>query len=131
VRLRSAGGFGVALVASMVVACGGGTGVRSPEREAAAPRELAKDEGGETASTARPNSDETAASRPSCNDETCFPCGTGFCLRGFYCDEGAKDGAACSWLPACPKGATCDCLKRALGSCTCETESGGAHVRCE
>lgn len=135
-RLVSVAKLGVALVvlvAPFVVACGGGgagAGARSPEKDLA-PSKPANDIGDEPAASTGPTSDETAASAPRYSDETCFPCGTGFCLRGFYCDDGAKGGAACSWLPACPKGASCDCLKRELRSCTCETENGGAHVRCE
>jgi hypothetical protein len=121
----------VVLMAPIAIACGGGSaGARSPE-EGRAPSKPAAAAAEETAPDPGPASDETQSSAPRCNDETCFPCGAGFCLRGFYCDEGAKGGAACSWLPDCPKGATCDCLKRALRSCACETENGGAHVRCE
>ncbi|HMJ14278.1 MAG TPA: hypothetical protein VK524_22840 [Polyangiaceae bacterium] len=75
---------------------------------------------------------ETAApSLPSCEDGTCFTCGDTICLSGFYCDTGAAGGPACSWLPACTKGASCGCVKKELGAgCSCEERSGGLHVTC-
>ena len=54
------------------------------------------------------------------------------CPKGFYCDEQAEGGPACSWLPDCPENADCVCVKAALGSgCSCEEYGdGGPHVTC-
>jgi hypothetical protein len=74
---------------------------------------------------------ESAVSEPTadCSDGTCFQCGAGLCPSGFYCDEGARGGAACSWLPGC---AGCACLRDKLSpQCPCEERSGNAFVRCQ
>jgi hypothetical protein len=66
-----------------------------------------------------------------CDDGTCTACGQGFCPTGYYCDEKAKGGPACSWLPECADRATCGCVTGALGSgCSCEERSGGVYVTC-
>jgi hypothetical protein len=68
---------------------------------------------------------------PSCDDGTCFRCGDGICPSGFYCDEDAKGGAACAWLPSCAESASCACVKQALGvSCRCQEQAGGISVSC-
>src|SRR5690606_21298991 len=73
-----------------------------------------------------------ARTGPDCSDGTCFVCGDGMCPMGFYCDEQATGGAACSWLPECAETASCDCVQEVLGSsCSCEVDaSGGPHVSC-
>jgi hypothetical protein len=54
------------------------------------------------------------------------------CPQGWYCDESAKDGAACSWLPECGKKLDCACVGKALGSgCACSEAQGGLHVKCK
>jgi len=76
---------------------------------------------------------EAADQGPSlpCDDGTCSACGRGFCPTGYYCDEKAKGGAACSWLPECADRATCGCVTAALGSsCACEERGGGVYVTC-
>jgi len=66
-----------------------------------------------------------------CSDGSCFECGSGLCPAGFYCDEDAVGGAACSWLPSCPQEPSCACVTRALGAgCRCEERAGGLHVSC-
>ena len=75
---------------------------------------------------------ESAAPRSSCDDGGCFSCGGGTCPTGWYCDEGASGGAACSWLPGCGAKASCGCVAKALGSeCNCSEEGGGPHVSCK
>ena len=69
---------------------------------------------------------------PSCEDGTCSPCGNGMCPAGWYCDEKASGGSACSWLAECAEKPTCSCVTRVLGSsCKCREESGGLKVACE
>jgi hypothetical protein len=76
-------------------------------------------------------SEDTSTSRMSCDDGTCFECGDGMCPSGFYCDESAAGGAACSWLPTCAAQATCKCVRKALGGgCSCEERAGGTFVSC-
>jgi hypothetical protein len=67
---------------------------------------------------------------PSCDDGTCFHCGGGLCPKGFYCDEKAVGGAACSWLPECASDASCGCVEKVLGSeCSCTEKSGGVFCQ--
>jgi hypothetical protein len=117
-------------VAALLGACGGS------EPEAKAPAaEAARSHG----ASEKPASDATEAKpekKPKpvaqrCADGTCFACGAGYCPIGFYCDESAKGGASCSWLPSCAGKSGCGCLARALASCKCEDAQGGPHVRCE
>ena len=69
---------------------------------------------------------------PSCDDGTCSACGSGMCPVGWYCDEGASGGAACSWLKECAEKPTCGCVIRVLGStCQCREEAGGLKVSCK
>jgi len=88
--------------AAVVAACGGSQPEgRAPARgeEAAsetAPRHRAQAASAESEPEEKP---QTAARR--CADGTCFACGAGYCPTGFYCDESAKGGASCSWLPSC------------------------------
>ena len=92
-------------------------------------------------SAASPDADEAAASSsgasessgaPSCDDGTCSKCGSGICPAGWYCDEKASGGSACSWLAECAEKPTCACVTRVLGSsCKCREESGGLKVNCE
>jgi hypothetical protein len=82
-----------------------------------------------SASESQPEEEATAAvesSRgPSCDDGTCSVCGSGICPVGWYCDESAPGGAACSWLKECAEKATCSCVTRVLGAaCKCRDESG-------
>src|SRR5688500_3063523 len=98
---------------ALLSACGGGTVAGKPA-EHADPEEDAPEQTGDSA----PASDEDeAASEPpalACADGTCTPCGDGLCPNGWYCDETAKGGAACSWLPECAKKPGCACVERVL-----------------
>jgi hypothetical protein len=113
------------------ISCGGGTSSR-PAETAAGDGEGRQDESG-----AEPeDGDESAAAESeaprrqlNCDDGTCTPCGQGLCMAGWYCDESAKGGPACGWLPECAK-ASCACLSRAFSSCSCEEKSGGVHLTC-
>jgi hypothetical protein len=68
---------------------------------------------------------------PSCDDGTCSLCGSGICPTGWYCDENASGGAACSWLTECADKPSCGCVTRVLGSsCKCREEGGGLKVSC-
>jgi hypothetical protein len=118
----------VALGAILLVACGGQTTGKPASAQREAPEET--EEPG-----APPADDEESAAAPptadACADGSCFECGAGFCLAGFFCDEGAEGGAACSWLPSCPARASCDCIERVLGpGCKCQKSGGGVSVSC-
>jgi hypothetical protein len=123
----------LALVGLLVAGgCGGSTSGTEAERpEGGGSRKTAQgDTAGETDESGG-GSEPSAPRRPACEDETCFECGGGICMTGFYCDEGAQGGAACSWLPDCAGRASCACVKRALGSgCDCQERGGGVHVKC-
>jgi hypothetical protein len=69
-----------------------------------------------------------AARRPACDDGTCTPCGDAQCPLGWYCDESAKGGPACGWLPECAKKPTCACVKRVFSG-SCEERGGGLYVK--
>ncbi len=111
----------------LVASCGGETRARSAQSPDSSSEEFpssdspAQDyEQGETES----------APRASCDDGTCFECGDGVCLEGFYCDQDASGGAACSWLPDCAKSPSCSCIEKVLGpSCECH-DAGGPMVSC-
>jgi hypothetical protein len=109
---------------ALVAGCGGA------QEEVRAPHEDRTHEPAarEAESAPEPTPAEEAAP-PACADEGCFPCGAGFCPVGFYCDEGASGGPACSWVQDCARKAGCDCVGRALRGSRCESEGGGAHVR--
>jgi hypothetical protein len=72
----------------------------------------------------------TVASKPACDDGTCTLCGDAQCPIGWYCDESAKGGPACGWLPECAKKPTCACVKKAFSGCSCEERDGSPHVTC-
>jgi hypothetical protein len=72
--------------------------------------------------------DASPAKRAPCDDGTCTPCGDALCPTGWYCNESAKGGAACGWLPECAKKPTCACLKRVFPG-ACEERNGGLYVK--
>jgi hypothetical protein len=113
----------------LLTACGGGT-------QASGPRSSGDEASGGDWDDDGPSSSGDAPMTPEervesvCADETCTPCGEGFCPTGFYCDE-SHEPAACSWLPACAEDASCECVERALGAgCECDSKSGGSFVSC-
>lgn len=121
--------FGAALAA-----CGGG-GAAKPAAESADD----SDSSGRASAGPSESSEadfEDSASEPesprraSCDDGTCSPCGEGICPSGWYCDEGAKGGPACGWLPECAQKPSCACLTRVLSGCSCEEKQGGLHLSC-
>lgn len=126
--LASRSWFGiVALV--LLSACGGGTAASKPAEQAEASGE---DTAEETSAEASEESEAASeAPAPACSDGTCTPCGDGLCPNGWYCDESAKGGPACGWLPECAKKPGCACVERALSGCSCEERDGGQHVTCK
>ena len=114
----------------LMAACGGGAAENAP---AASAHEKASPEPNEASATDdAPAEEESAPPRSSCDDGTCSACGTGMCPTGWYCDESASSGPACSWLPQCAQKSSCNCLTAALGSaCKCEEQNGGLHVTCK
>ena len=67
---------------------------------------------------------------PDCSDGSCFACGPGICIPGFFCDESSSQ-PNCQWLAKCGRAATCDCLNETLGKgCKCSERSGGIYVKC-
>jgi hypothetical protein len=130
--LKIAGTLSVAL-AWTVIGCGGGG---APETGAPATAHDKKSASAKAPSASSSEEDEEEDEAPTattpCADGTCTTCGKGICPAGFYCDESAKGGAACSWLPQCGEKASCSCLTKALGSaCKCADQAGGQHVTCD
>ncbi|MCA9593512.1 MAG: hypothetical protein KC776_09390 [Myxococcales bacterium] len=110
-----------------VAACGGGAAGGADAKNGGS---LAGGEGGSGEGGGSENAEPAGPTLPSCDDGTCFQCGEGLCPKGFYCDEKATGGAACSWLPECAADASCGCVTKVLGSdCSCTEKSGG--VFCE
>ena len=110
-------------------ACGGSSPESRTAEQAGGESTSPSDESGDGESTETTGSGEApAAKKASCDDGTCTPCGDAQCPMGFYCDESAKGGAACGWLPECAKKPTCACLKRAFSG-SCEERSGGVYIR--
>jgi hypothetical protein len=116
--------------------CGGGAGAgeaKSPSAEAKrsdtepTAEQAPGDEDADDASAT-----DTTPKSATCDDGTCSPCGSGICPTGWYCDEKASGGGACSWLTECADKPSCACVTRALGStCKCREESGGLKVACD
>ncbi|HEY3496334.1 MAG TPA: hypothetical protein VGK73_16655 [Polyangiaceae bacterium] len=122
------------LLLTVSFGCGGSTQPAKEASEGDAERSAAAESGGED-SPADSDSEDKAASaaaekRPVCDDGTCTPCGGALCPSGWYCDESAKGGPACGWLPECVAKPTCACVKRAFSGCSCEDQGGAAHVSC-
>lgn len=120
---------------ALALACGSGGG--APEAQsaddatAAETSESEADSGASEAGAETSSAQSESASGSACDDGTCFPCGDGICPAGWYCQDDAKNGAACSWLPDCAERGECGCITRVLGSgCACEQREGGAHVKC-
>jgi hypothetical protein len=129
-KSRSVAAFGIGATFLFAAACGGS----EPEAKVATGKAAASDvaHGDSARETAEGEPEEKPPSAVQrCADGTCFACGAGYCPNGFYCDESAKGGASCSWLPTCAGKSGCGCLTRALGSCKCDDGQGGPHVRCE
>lgn len=122
--------FGVVAL-TVLSACGGGTTAGKPAENAESAGDEASSDSGEAAADAEEEEAASEAPAAACSDGTCTPCGEGMCPNGWYCDETAKGGAACSWLPECAKKPGCACIERALSGCSCEERDGGQHVSCK
>ncbi len=115
--------------------CGGGSAGSEPKTVAGRPADSESDadssEAGEEGDSEVTSSADEKPRGPNCDDGTCSPCGSGICPSGWYCDENASGGAACSWLTECADKPTCGCITRVLGSsCKCREEGGGLKVSC-
>jgi hypothetical protein len=133
VRTRSRNLLAIALVVSFVgPACAGGTAEpRTADEAESEGRTSSSDEQGDDSSSDEKEADEgKVASKPACDDGTCTLCGDAQCPTGWYCDESAKGGPACGWLPECAKKPTCACVKKAYQGCSCEERAGSPHVTC-
>jgi hypothetical protein len=126
--VRASSVIAIGLGFSLLYACGGGAQASAPKSSGDESSGGDWDEGASPSGDAPMTAEERVES--VCADETCTPCGEGFCPSGFYCDE-SREPAACSWLPACVEDASCECVKRTLGAgCECESRSGGSFVSC-
>jgi hypothetical protein len=124
----------------LLVDCGGSAGPGAEPKSAAdgakasaesgdGSSRAGDDEEGEQASGSASASEKSTG--PSCDDGTCSKCGSGICPAGWYCDEKASGGGACSWLTECAEKPTCACITRVLGStCKCR-EDNGLKVACD
>lgn len=120
----------------LVAACGSGGSSGTEPKSAADSNDSAQNDSAPSSRDADDASDATETSAkprgPSCDDGTCSLCGSGICPAGWYCDEKASGGGACSWLAECAEKATCGCVTRVLGSaCKCREEGGGLKVACD
>ena len=116
--------------ALLAAACGGSEPEAKVPAGKTAASGVASERSEPEATEAEPEEKPQPAAK-RCADGTCFACGAGYCPTGFYCDESAKGGASCSWLPSCAGKSGCGCLSRALSGCKCETVENGPHVRCD
>jgi hypothetical protein len=122
--------FMTALSASLAwPACGGS----SPEPTTAehadgAERRSSGDRDDDTTPSDSDADEPAVPKKAACDDGTCTPCGDAQCPVGWYCDESAKGGPACGWLPECAKKPTCACVKRVFSG-SCEERSGGLYVK--
>lgn len=120
----------LATLLALLTGCGGAQGTSSRSADDAD----GSDEGGSLGGSADDAAGDANAGPqgPDCSDGTCFVCGDGMCPVGFFCDEQASGGPACSWLPECADTASCSCVLGVLGSsCSCSDESGGPHLSCD
>ena len=91
-------------------ACGGSTQAVSKSADAT---ERASDTE-EPEPEAEAEGESEAPARVTCDDGTCSTCGNGICPSGWYCDQNAKGGPACGWVPECVKKPSCACLKKTV-----------------
>jgi hypothetical protein len=120
--------------------CGGGT-TTGAEPKSAADDAKGSSDSSDGSSKNDSDEDESASETvaapekskgPSCDDGTCSKCGSGICPAGWYCDEKANGGGACSWLTECADKPTCACVTRVLGaSCKCHEDNGALKVACD
>src|SRR5664280_1375068 len=109
------------IVGTTLLACGGSEPAtpKSPRTHRVKPM-LVEDDG---------NKAEVAS--PDCHDGSCFACGPGFCIPGFFCDESSSQ-PSCQWLSKCGRATSCECLTESLGNgCSCAERNGGIFVKCQ
>ena len=117
-------------LAVLLPQCGGGAAGSDPKTAASeerddAERSNADSTAADAESSTEPATAESAPRGPNCDDGTCSVCGSGICPAGWYCDEGAPGGAACSWLTECAEKPSCNCVTKVLGpSCKCRDDAG-------
>jgi len=117
----------------LAISCGGGSSARPAESAADGDGEAAGEGSGEEAASGAEEEGgegEPAPRRIACDDGTCSVCGEGLCPAGWYCNESAKGGPACGWLPDCAAKPSCACVGRVFSSCSCEERGGGVHLTC-
>jgi hypothetical protein len=119
------------LIGAHPIACGGGTPEPSTAERASDEKSSAKADGDESESASESETEAAAPARKAaCDDGTCTPCGDAQCPLGWYCDESAKGGPSCGWLPECAKKPTCACVKKVYSG-SCEERAGGVFVKHE
>ena len=124
--LRSVFGLSLALAA-----CGGSEAPANAPRASAHHSDSSAVSHDDSPTDDAPAEEEAPKAGP-CDDGTCSACGAGICPAGWYCDESAKGGPACGWLPACAQKSSCACVTAKLGSgCACSEQSAGLHVTCK
>ena len=132
VSIHSRNRFLISLIATLGwTACGGGStpGPATAETsDVEERRESSDSDGDEKSSSASDDGEAPVAKKPACDDGTCTLCGEAQCPAGWYCDESAKGGPACGWLPECAKKPTCACVKKAFPG-GCEERNGGLYVK--
>jgi hypothetical protein len=115
----------------LLAACGGSAAGSHP-RANAPPEQVSIHTDQAAASEDSAPEPEEASKAALCDDGTCSPCGAGFCPIGWYCDESARGGPACGWLPRCAQKSSCGCLTGELGAgCKCSEQGVGLHVTCK
>lgn len=122
------------LLLSTLPQCGGAGGAEpktAAGHEADDDEESDRDDRDDRDAIAEAGDKDDRPRAPSCDDGTCSPCGDGICPSGWYCDENAGGGPACSWLKECAGEPSCACVTRVLGAgCKCREERGGLKVSC-
>jgi hypothetical protein len=87
--------------------CGGGATTGAEPKSAADDAHNSSDASEAAGSSSGDSADASASDAPAtaekskgpnCDDGTCSKCGSGICPAGWYCDEKASGGGACSWL---------------------------------
>ncbi|HVR18618.1 MAG TPA: hypothetical protein VMS65_02945 [Polyangiaceae bacterium] len=130
-RIHARNLLAIVLIAALsAAACGGSaTEPATAERadDASEPSSVAEHDAAEAVESSAGET-PSAAKKAACDDGTCTLCGDAQCPTGWYCDENAKGGPACGWLPECAKKPTCACVKRVFSG-SCEERNGGLYVK--
>ena len=123
------------LLTLLLVQCGGSSATSGEPKSPDSDGDDARSSGADSDDGAAEPSESSVADKqpqgPNCDDGTCSPCGSGICPSGWFCDENASGGPACSWLKECADKPSCGCVTRVLGAaCKCREEAGGLKVSC-